>query len=152
MSLFALPLPLPLHATQPGTNPNPHPSRSHPLAGHVFPYDPCALEQLKTLTEKLRSSTLTFDDKDACDACDRGDNGESASDVGSGCESEQGEDDVYQDEENAIGFGGKNKRYTVMDEKLTMPRPDKVDINKCSKETSVVPRKNRDRGVNWFQV
>ncbi|OXC85204.1 vacuolar protein [Cryptococcus neoformans] len=126
--------------------------QSHPLAGHVFPYDPCALEQLKTLTEKLRSSTLTFDDKDACDACDRGDNGESASDVGSGCESEQGEDDVYHDEENAIGFGGKNKRYKVMDEKLTMPRPDKVDINKCSKETSVVPRKNRDRGVNWFQV
>lgn len=103
------------------------------------------------MTEKLRSSTLTFDDGDACDPCDREDGGESASDVGSGCENEEDEEDEYHDEENANGFGGKKAKYEAMDEKLTMPDPDKVDTSRRKKRLAV-PMKNHERGVKWFEV
>ncbi|KIR97642.1 vacuolar protein [Cryptococcus deuterogattii 2001/935-1] len=113
--------------------------KSDPLAGHVFPYDPCALEQLKMLSEKLRSSTLTLRV-----------GGENVSAVGNGCN--QNKEDEYQEEENAIGFGDKNRtgsgRYEAMDEKSAVQDPDKW----TQKKKSPLLMKNRGRGVQWFEV
>nr|KIR44131.1 hypothetical protein I312_06664 [Cryptococcus bacillisporus CA1280] len=58
---------------------------SAPIAGHVFPYDPCALEQLKMLSEKLRLGTFTLKV-----------GGEDVSAVGNGCNLSK--EDEYQEE------------------------------------------------------
>ncbi|KAL0243393.1 hypothetical protein I308_105357 [Cryptococcus tetragattii IND107] len=113
--------------------------KSDPIAGHVFPYDPRALEQLKMLSEKLRSGTFTLRV-----------GGEDVSAFGNGCN--QSEEDEYQEEENAIGFGDKNKRgsgrYEAMDEKAAVQDPDKW----TQKKRSPLLMKNRRRGVQEFEV
>lgn len=91
------------------------------------------------LSEKLRSSTLTLRV-----------GGENVSAVGNGCN--QNKEDEYQEEENAIGFGDKNRtgsgRYEAMDEKSAVQDPDKW----TQKKKSPLLMKNRGRGVQWFEV
>ncbi|KAE8540280.1 hypothetical protein D1P53_003224 [Cryptococcus gattii VGV] len=113
--------------------------KSDPIAGHVFPYDPCALEQLKMLSEKLRSGTFTLRV-----------GGEDVSAVENGCN--QNKEAEYREEESAIGFGDKNRtgsgRYEAMDEKPAVQDPDKW----TQKKRPPLLMKNRGRGVQWFEV
>lgn len=91
------------------------------------------------LSEKLRSGTFTLRV-----------GGEDVSAFGNGCN--QSEEDEYQEEENAIGFGDKNKRgsgrYEAMDEKAAVQDPDKW----TQKKRSPLLMKNRRGGVQEFEV
>lgn len=91
------------------------------------------------LSEKLRSGTFTLRV-----------GGEDVSAVGNGCNLSK--EDEYQEEENATGFGDKNRtgsgRYEAMDEKPAVQDPGK----RTQKKRSPLLMKNRGRGVQWFEV
>lgn len=91
------------------------------------------------LSEKLRSGTFTLRV-----------GGEDDSAVGNGCN--QNKEDGYQEEENAIGLGDKNRtgsgRYEAMDGKPAVQDPNKW----TQKKRSPLLMKNRGRGAQWFEV